>query len=507
MAFYENLGFTGHPFNKTNADEERNLSEYFVPPPFFDAIIGDSAVPSPSLVLAPRGAGKTAQRIMVEKWAEEHQVLAITYDRFEFSKGQNLSDISLQYHIKNIIIRVLVSYLSYISEYPDVLKNCAPDTKRTLSIFIHSYLGEITGHEIQSILIELKSLPERFRDFWVKNVGLLESAVNFIMKKYELPSIDLPEVQHEQKKLSESYKYQLGVLQKLVLAIGFKSVYILIDKVDETEKTGTDPEKTYQLIQPMLKDLDFLGMPGFGIKLFIWDKIEPYFRVDARPDRINQYQLSWSRQSLGQILSKRLVAFSGNRVKSFREIVAGDVDYDIDSALSILANRSPRNLIRLCEKIFAVQSELNPESTNITSAAIDKGTIDYSLQVTIELYGEAVSKELQRVGRELFSINYLANNIFKTSHENTSRYKVQQWDKLGLIKKICTVHEGKQPVNFYYVTDPSVARLQQRAMSFKDFFINRWVECENCKADNLMEIGLFPEGDAPVCTSCNKALF
>jgi hypothetical protein len=37
MSLYQNLGFKAHPFAKTNADEEPNLAEYFVPPPFYDS--------------------------------------------------------------------------------------------------------------------------------------------------------------------------------------------------------------------------------------------------------------------------------------------------------------------------------------------------------------------------------------------------------------------------------------------------------------------------------------
>ena len=62
MPFYENLGFVSHPFVKTNADEEPLLEKYFVPPPFFDGVIGDPTSPSPAIVLAPRGGGKSALR-------------------------------------------------------------------------------------------------------------------------------------------------------------------------------------------------------------------------------------------------------------------------------------------------------------------------------------------------------------------------------------------------------------------------------------------------------------
>ena len=66
---------------------------------------------------------------------------------------------------------------------------------------------------------ELKSLPEKFREFWRKNVGFMESVVNFILKTYELEKIDLPDVRHEEKRLNETYKYQLEAVLQLVLKL------------------------------------------------------------------------------------------------------------------------------------------------------------------------------------------------------------------------------------------------------------------------------------------------
>lgn len=40
-----NLGFSVDPFAKTNADEEEKLSEYFIKPPFFNAVYGDLSTP------------------------------------------------------------------------------------------------------------------------------------------------------------------------------------------------------------------------------------------------------------------------------------------------------------------------------------------------------------------------------------------------------------------------------------------------------------------------------
>ena len=505
MAFYEQLGFESHPFLKTNADEEEALHSYFVPPPYFDAIIGDPKSPNSSVVLAPRGAGKTAQRRMVEAASNQFGYLAVTYDRFEFSAGQKVTDISLQYHLRNIITRILISFLSYLSEWPDVSKNLSKVEKNQLAVFIHAYLGGLTGDGIQELLNELKSLPDKFKNFWSKHVGFMESVINFLLKTYDLEKIDLPEVKQEEKRLGETYKFQLESLLKLVEKIGFKSIYVLIDRPDETEKTGNDPKKTYQLIQPLMRDLELLGLPGYGLKFFLWDQIEPFFQSDARPDRVPQYELKWNRNSLKEVLSKRLLSFSGGKISTF-DVLLGE-PCGIDDHLCLMANGSPRNLIRLCERILAIQSDRDLNARKISMTAVDQATVAHSEKIFIENYGEKVLKELQRVGRELFTTNFVANEILKIS-ANGARNKITAWVNLGIVSQVGTViiPPATRPTHLYGVVDPCAVRVMHRAISFEEFVLDRWLPCEHCITDNLINIDLYPEGEDPICRQCGRKL-
>ena len=252
MSLFQQLGFSGHPFSKTNADEEPNLSDYFVPPVYFDAIVGDANSPTSAVVLAPRGTGKTAQRRMVEDRSIELRILAVTYDRFEFSSNDKVEDIGLQYHLRNVITRVLVAILSYASQYPDVIRNLSTNERREVGLFVQTYLGELTGEGMQELLKELRSIPEKIRKFWSENVGVLEKVANYLLKAYDFDPIDLPDIKQEEKRLSATYKFQLETLRKFAQKIGFKSIYVLIDKVDETEQTGNDAGKTYSLIRPLV---------------------------------------------------------------------------------------------------------------------------------------------------------------------------------------------------------------------------------------------------------------
>ena len=508
MSLYENLGFKTHPFAKTNADEEPDLAGYFVPPPFYDGVLGDPAVPASSVVLAPRGGGKTALRRMLEEASIEKNYLPVSYDRFEFSAGQKVEDINLQYHLRNIICRLLVAYLSHLADDPRLLEQLPSEDKRRISLFVHSYLGDVTGDGMQELLKELKGLPERFKDFWREKVGFLESVVNLLLRSYDLERIDLPTVRQEEKSLSETYKYQLEYLGKLVRSIGFKSVYVLIDKPDETELTGNDAVATYRLIQPVMRDLELLGLEGFAFKFFLWDQVESFYRKDARPDRIHEYQLSWKRQGLERLLTERLRSFSDGKISRFRELCEPGLSFDPDSAICLIANQSPRNVIRICERIFSAQAERKPDSSLIELEAIDQGILAFCLQVARDHYSEEYIRELQRVGRELFTINYLANDVFKV-HANSVRNKITNWTSAGLLKQVGTVsvESSKRPLNFYHITDPAVVRLVHRNVGLAKFLEDRWVPCDACIFDNLAAIELYPNENPPICVNCGRELF
>lgn len=353
---------------------------------------------------------------------------------------------------------------------------------------------------------ELRSIPEKIKNFWKDNVGFMESVLNFVLKSYELEKIDIPDVKNEEKKLSETYKYQLEYLLKIAQQIGYKSIYVLIDKVDETEQTGNDSDLTYRLIQPLVKDLELLGLRGYGFKFFLWDKVQALYRKDARPDRIPQYHLKWSRSTLRNVLSARLRAFSSGQISSLSQIVESN-KVSVDDLVCVFSNGSPRNLIRLCEKIMAAHNSSAVAGGKISLESLEKGVLAYSEMLFLEVYGETLMKDMQRIGRELFTTNHIANDILKISGQG-ARNKITSWANVGIIKQLGTVsiESSKKPINFYSMVDPFVIRMLHRTTGIEEFFQDRWLPCSECEADNLFNIDLFPEGNDPLCKDCGRNL-
>lgn len=260
----------------------------------------------------------------------------------------------------------------------------------------------MTGMTFSEVLSSLKSVPEKVRDFWSKNVGFLEPLINILLKRYGLATIDLPDLKQEQKKLETSYKHQLEQLLSIVRIAGKRSVYILIDRIDESEKTGGSPERTYRMLEPIVQDLELLGLRGYGFKIFAWDKIVELFRSKARPDRVPQYSLSWPRKRIEQLIAARIKAFSNDRFSSFADIMTTH-DPATDSIIALFADHSPRNAIRICERVLAVQADMDNKATKISSVAFDRGLTTFADQLTVDLYGPDICHDLKRAGRGLFT--------------------------------------------------------------------------------------------------------
>ncbi|TDK41824.1 P-loop ATPase, Sll1717 family [Algoriphagus formosus] len=503
---YQKLGFDKNPFAYTNADEEENLADYFVAPPYYEAIQGDYNSPSSHIVLAPRGSGKTAQRRMIEIWSKDKPVLCVTYDRFELGNCQNLDSVTLNYHLKNIIQKTLLNLVLWIAEYPDTLNNFSKEDKKNLSILSHNYLGEVTGAKVSEVLNDIKSVTEKIKKFWNENIGVLDSLLSFILKKYDLPELDLPEFKQEEKKLSQSYKFQLELIYEYAQKLGFKSIYILIDKVDETHLTTNDSEATFRLIEPLIKDLETHSIKGFAFKYFLWDQIYDFLLKAGRPDRINIHSLIWSRDRLLEMLSKRLTAFSGGNISKLQQIYEGKNSMGIDDAVTILSWRSPRNVIRICQELIAEQTLISADINKLDKRVLDRASLKISEKVCQEIYGQDGLSEIKRLDRELFSINYLATNVYKVSN-NAIRPRTTSWmDKGFLFQAGRDRSNSKKPTNLYFIADPRASRLVNSKKIVTDWIQSNWFPCTHCDADIILDLNLVNENMDIECWNCSRPI-
>lgn len=304
--FLSRFGFNEDPFASTNAADEPLIESYFVDPPFFPAVVRNPSSPKSNVVFAPRGAGKTAQKIMIEKRsAESARFLCISYDRFPTEGIRNPGDGTSEYHITNITRILLIAVLVEI-DHKAVGQTALDEIDRQLLVTLsRSLLGSLSSERFKQALDSIKSLGNKTSEAWQKYGGIVISLVNAISTKYGIGKIEAPAQGY--KPLDETIRFRFETLAAVALKLGFESIYILVDRADELAITTQHADRAFEFLRPILTDLPLLETPGVAFKFFLWDQMkEPYQEAGGRPDRLIEYSLDWSVGELKTVLHRRL---------------------------------------------------------------------------------------------------------------------------------------------------------------------------------------------------------
>lgn len=258
--FLTRLGFSENPFQFTNADEEEHLQSYFVPPPYFESVWGEPESPSSQVIFAPRGGGKSAQRRMIEYRASKENVFAITYDRFEKLSGGDLPSLNIGYHLRNIIELALLGFLLECNSRRLGAPSFSNSEKSIIESLCRHYLGRITRLEALDASKSLRTLSTKAKETLRDWSGVLSALVSGALTAHGAPHITQPSFAPATATpdMDAPAKIHLEVVLNLVKSIGFKSVYVLIDKVDETSDTSNNAEASFLLVKPLLRDLQLL---------------------------------------------------------------------------------------------------------------------------------------------------------------------------------------------------------------------------------------------------------
>ena len=478
--FLENLGFYDNPFQYTNADEEEQLQSYFIPPPYFGSVWGDPRVPKSNIIFAPRGGGKSAQRRMIEQRAEQSDIFVITYDRFEGLSGLDLNTLGIEYHLRNIIGMALLGFLLECYARPILPAAFSNSEREQIAALSDIYLGRIAKWEALEALKSLKTLSAKAREALQKWTGPLNTLVSTVMASQGIPPSRIDLGQGGSEVVSDRpNKFHLEVVRDLLKSVGFNSIYVLVDKVDETPETGNNAEASFLLMKPLLRDLGLLQMKGFGFKFFLWNKLELHYREYARPDRIEQFELSWGADDINRMLSRRPEVFSRGKVKDLGELTDANLARPLHLLVVLFAGGSPRDMIRICQDILSEQLQVGPEEEKIGLQAILLGIEKFSTRRARELLTQQVLQELTKTARLDFTTNYVANDVFKIE-VNSARNKISQWMKTGAVEKVGQLYTGGRPIYHYAVTDLRIAKAILPQVSLVDFLNKNLNFCEKC---------------------------
>lgn len=117
----------------------------------------------------------------------------------------------------------------------------------------------------------------------------------------------------EQLQGSDARYAMLSRLQAILHKLGYGSVVVLVDRVDEPHEVKGSAQAMFDLLRPIF-DLKFLKHPQFGVKLLLPRELHPYlerapaeFHQRARLDKQNLIpSLLWTGQSLYDLANDRI---------------------------------------------------------------------------------------------------------------------------------------------------------------------------------------------------------
>lgn len=497
--FLKKVGFTADPFESTNAEHEPHLADYFVPPPYFTAVMGDASHPRSDVILAPRGSGKTAQRRMIEDASVDSGLLCITYDVFDLPTGSKLADVDLAFHLRNICRRLLIGILLALEEDPFRADSLSKHQKELLKLLVETRLGSVSAAEFKEGIDSVKSLGNKVNDLWRKYGGVVAAGLQALMAKAGMGNVNIPDDLALSVKRDDDLRYQFSQLIMIARNIGFEAVYILVDRVDETQLTAADAGATFELISPLVTDLTTLETAGVGFKLFLWDQIGAAYREKGgRPDRVQIHELEWTVSELRDLLGRRLSSFSAGQVTSLSQLVCADVQLDLDLLVAYFSNGSPRDSIRIAGAIFAEATRTTDAVECISSDAIWGALRRFSDQRASEIVPQYLS-ELRKIGAPTFTINRVANDIFHVKAQS-ARSKIQKWTATGAVAQIGEIpNQNFRPQHLYGITDLRVLLSAQAAQSIELLLGNLVFVCPDCA-------GLILSGENSFdCASCGRA--
>lgn len=499
--FLGSRGFFDNPFVLTNADEEQNLSSYFVPPPFFDAVLGQAGEPKSCTVFAPRGGGKTAQKVMIEARSRDSKVmpfLCLTYDRFILPDKFNAKSATLDWHLLNLV-RILTAALLVEIEERENQNSIDQEEKDFLVKTARSYLYDINLSEFKNLISSMRNWHGRAEDILKKYGGQIANLLTAIAARFDIGKIEAlgGAADVTRGTLIVYFERLISIAQK----IGYKSVYVLVDRVDETSVTQNDANSSFEFIQSLLLDLHVLETKGCAFKFFLWDQVRSrYISAGGRTDRIPIYILNWNFEEMSTMLSERLKAYSDGKVASMNQLLDAESKFDLHALVSILAFGSPRDMIRLCKSIVDEKTRIKNETGVLERRIISQGIAAFSEQRSLELFGNLM-EDLRKVGQASFTISMLANDIFRVTANAISR-KIQIWTDQGAVVRSGEVpNPGSRPQNLYSLSDPRLCLAVKSQFVTETVLDENIYACPSCHALNIYE-----DLDAESCRHCQASI-
>jgi hypothetical protein len=396
---------------------------------------------------------------MIEEGSAANKVLCLAYDQFD-AAGINLESVTWEYHVVQICRLITIGILAALEAQEGTVDRLDEQQRKLVKFYAERFLGDLSADEFKAAISAVKSFGDKANDLWEKWGGPIAGVVNIVLERLKLQAVELDDSFRSEMAKDESLRYHLTRMSEIVRALDFRSIYVLIDRVDEIELTATDAAASFVFIRPMLVDLPTLEADGYGFKFFLWDAMKSEFAGSGlRTDRVALHELQWSPADLQKMIGERLSSYSDGRIRNLKQLFCDLNGLDVDALAAHLAEGSPRDLIRLMATVVAEETRVDQDKQCIAIDSLWRGVSQFSATRSEELFPGGLA-ELRKVGASgsvTFTVNKLANDIYRVTTQAT-RARVQNWRNTGMIDQIGDVpNPGNRPLYLFGPVDLRLA--------------------------------------------------
>ncbi|MEM6767576.1 MAG: hypothetical protein AAF655_21745 [Bacteroidota bacterium] len=489
---YSSLGFSSNPFSRLSAEQERGyLEEIYVKPRYFDTLLDDISDGNSRLIFGKRGIGKSSLIFELDRLLNQTGAFSITIDSFDDIPNENNYGALIYMMLEELTTKIAI----LTTKYKYKIKELSKSQKIKLAFFVKEFYNPVTIDEYQEYINKVRGLETR--NWFVKkynnlfytplnvaaNAGV-EIIGSTISKSLGIDNIDVSEQYKEyfpkasikehqrentKKELIENIKLLksfLSELIKLIKTLGFKSVVIFFDRIDEVSSLDGRVDRVANFLKYILSDTSFLHDPSFSLVFSLWDQVRDSLNnLGVRYDKFRPITIAWTFDELKEIIRKRLKYFSVSPINYVDLNSIMPTERETGRILS-LSYRSPRDAIRLLSHIYDEQSNNNVDVEIFENNSIKRGKLkfvknyDYKSVIPSGKGKENIIVNVNRllkIGKTKFKIQDMTSEL-KISHVTAISY-IKIFINLGLVEML---GERDNNAKVYQIQDPKIKYIISR---------------------------------------------
>ena len=369
----EQWGFMENPFATVDAERETFLPNVFVDTGKLEWILGDPENSRTILFFALRGCGKTAHRRMVEEYtcprAPDREVLAVNYNEFSFWRQFEkppMPEDNLPVILRNGIEALVETVMSPGTDLQELMPESYCELKQLCEEFAPELLHPVKflrhlrrATQGSGVQLTMEEVIEWCNEGSLHKVmeKAPDSSSNQALQ-FLVGLCDAPPTNYDLRQ--RSCLPAVDILVQQTLQLGLKSVYVLVDSVDEIilpeHLTWVD------CLQSLLSNLQLMTMNNLAFKFFLPANMmaELLSKPWVRSDKLAYAELSWSHENLQELLSERLQVFNRSGVNSLKMMCEPRLGKIIDRDIIERARGIPRTLVQLGHQLLAVHCRQQP---------------------------------------------------------------------------------------------------------------------------------------------------